>query len=94
MTEKTSEGRKLSDEEYDRVMSWMQEHYRSGKCPACGSNSWGLDREIFFLMLMDRLDRGMPLVAVTCQKCRYVNLHAIRATGLVGFDSTEEEQEQ
>jgi hypothetical protein len=81
-----------------RAVEALKEHGADKPCPRCGNASFALANGIFAPIIHPDVDhvgltgKVIPVIAVICQQCGFVNQHALGPLGLM--PSTKEEKEK
>lgn len=77
--------------DYDALIKWFEENWRSQECPICHSSSWNIEETPFRLerlVMVGQPVHGAPflgLISVTCKKCAYVRLFDGFQIGVIKF---------
>jgi hypothetical protein len=77
----------------DDVAKALQSRIK-GPCPMCGQSTWGTDDGVIPLHVSSDLSEvriggpSIPAVAVVCNHCGFVALHAAMKLGLMRTDGT------
>lgn len=78
---------KITNRQVDDVEAWVKERTR-GHCPFCGAGEWVIDDELCSLPALQhgdpavQLDRGYPMVLVTCEVCGFTAHFSAKKLGL------------
>jgi len=79
--------RRISNRQMDRVGAWLEAR-TNATCPFCRGRVWTVGDEMGSLPAIQRadppvqLDRGHPLVLVTCEQCGFTAPFAAKKLGV------------
>lgn len=84
----------ISAKRQEEIISKIREQRATSNCPRCGNNSFSLVDGYFNLAIQGQPagnvqigGPSVPTIALVCDSCGYISLHALGALGLL--DQTE-----
>ena len=88
---------KLTDEEREKAVAWLNEKTKNYECPVCGTNNWAIGQHI----IQEDIYRGgnvivggsvYPTVFVVCTNCAYVRHFMAIQMGVIDPKRPKEER--
>jgi predicted nucleic-acid-binding Zn-ribbon protein len=76
----------FTQEQTDKISSWIQQKVVNKNCPCCGTNNWSFGDVLITTSEFNfrtETGRGLPLLPVTCKNCAYTMMFAARVIGIV-----------
>lgn len=74
------------DEQANAVFNeWAETKWQNKKCPACGANTWEIQDNCGFVLVLERsvmLNKGFPFLVAICADCGYTHLFSTKKIGI------------